>query len=174
MRLDAEAQTGPVWSVKFDRRVTRVGRWLRRSHLDELPQLLNVVVGEMSLVGPRPERPEFIEQLEKDIPSYPQRLAVRPGITGLAQISQGADGSVADVKAKTEYDRRYITSASFFGDIKIVLATIPHIFAELYQLWRQREVESNEKPVVLLRSTGESNPGSEQMELSNEYTSKSA
>ena len=124
MRSDAEAKTGPVWAPKDDPRVTNVGRFLRRTRLDEIPQFANVLKGEMSLVGPRPERPYFVELLSKEITLYKRRLVVRPGITGWAQIKQGYDTSIDDVRAKVRYDLFYIENMSFRMDIKILLMTV--------------------------------------------------
>jgi len=113
MRSDAEAQTGAVWAKKNDDRITRVGRIIRKVRIDEIPQILNVVRGEMSLIGPRPERPEFYESLEKKIPGYRTRTyGVLPGITGLAQCSLGYDTCVEDVKKKLELDLVYARSLS--------------------------------------------------------------
>lgn len=124
MRSDAEAKTGPVWAPKDDPRVTSVGRFLRKTRLDEIPQFVNVLKGEMSLVGPRPERPHFVEILSKEIPLYKRRLVVRPGITGWAQIKQGYDTSIDDVRSKVRYDLFYIENMSFRMDIKILLMTV--------------------------------------------------
>jgi len=124
MRADAEAKTGPVWAPKDDPRVTNVGRFLRKTRLDEIPQFVNVLKGEMSLVGPRPERPHFVELLAKEIPLYKRRLVVRPGITGWAQIKQGYDTSIDDVRSKVRYDLFYIENMSFRMDLKILLMTI--------------------------------------------------
>src|SRR5262249_47367345 len=93
-----ESLTGPRWSMPGDPRVTRVGWFLRVTHLDELPQLLNVLCGHMSLIGPRPERPEFVPELERELPAYRQRLLVRPGVTGLAQVQQGSDTDLDSVR----------------------------------------------------------------------------
>ncbi len=108
MRRNAEANTGPVWAAEDDSRVTLLGRFLRRTHLDELPQLLNVVRGEMSLVGPRPERPQIVGQLRGRVPDYERRLSVRPGITGLAQVRAGYDRSLRDVRRKVKLDSLYV------------------------------------------------------------------
>jgi len=108
MRQDAEARTGAVWAAKNDPRITRSGRFLRKTRLDELPQLWNVLVGDMSLVGPRPERPGIVRRLERDIPYYVERMyGLRPGITGLAQVFQGYDETVEDVRMKVAYDYSY-------------------------------------------------------------------
>lgn len=108
MRTDAEKATGPVWAQKNDPRVTRVGRWLRKTRLDEIPQLFNVISGDMSMIGPRPERPGICHRLEDAIPYYAERTyGVRPGITGLAQVYQGYDRSVEDVRSKVAFDHAY-------------------------------------------------------------------
>jgi sugar transferase (PEP-CTERM system associated) len=112
MRQDAEAATGAVWATANDTRVTPIGRFLRRSRLDELPQLLNVLVGDMSLVGPRPERPEFVQQLTTDIPFYGQRHIIRPGLTGWAQVRYTYGSSVEDALEKLQYDLFYIKNLS--------------------------------------------------------------
>jgi len=124
MIVDAEKQTGPVWSDEDDPRITSVGRWLRRFRLDELPQLWNVIKGDMSLVGPRPERPYFVEKLMGEFPFYTRRLRVRPGITGWAQIKHPYDRDITDVRQKLKYDFYYIENLSFNLDIKIILSTI--------------------------------------------------
>ncbi len=123
MRADAEKNSGPVWAPQNDNRVTKVGRFLRNTRLDEIPQFINVLDGDMSLVGPRPERPFFVEKLSKEIPLYHRRLKVRPGITGWAQIKQGYDRSIDDVRSKVRYDLFYIENMSFRMDIKIILYT---------------------------------------------------
>jgi lipopolysaccharide/colanic/teichoic acid biosynthesis glycosyltransferase len=104
----AESNSGPVWAAKNDSRVTRVGRFLRETRLDELPQFINVLRGDMSIVGPRPERPQFVNQLQKAIPFYTERLyGLRPGITGLAQVNQPYDTSIEDVRRKVAFDHAY-------------------------------------------------------------------
>ena len=123
MRVDAEARSGPVWAASDDPRVTPLGRILRRLHLDEFPQLFNVAKGEMALVGPRPERPEFVQTLARKIPSYMDRLSVRPGITGLAQINLPPDSDLESVRRKLTLDLEYIESASLSLDLRIVAAT---------------------------------------------------
>jgi sugar transferase (PEP-CTERM system associated) len=124
MRADAEAQTGAVWSVAADPRVTPVGRFLRRTRLDELPQLWNVLVGDMSLVGPRPERPEFVAELTERIPFYGQRHVVRPGVTGWAQVRHRYGSSVDDALQKLQYDLFYIKHLSLGFDFFIALETL--------------------------------------------------
>jgi exopolysaccharide biosynthesis polyprenyl glycosylphosphotransferase len=123
MVRDAEDE-GPKWAGQDDPRVTRVGRWLRRSRLDELPQVLNVLRGDMSLVGPRPERPEFVAQLECIVPVYRARLMVRPGLTGWAQINADYAASADDAALKLEYDLYYIKHRSFLFDLWILVRTI--------------------------------------------------
>ena len=123
MNLDAEARTGAVWSTSNDPRVTRLGRFLRRSHLDELPQLFNVLRGEMSLIGPRPERPEIVEVLVGLVPGYLDRLNVLPGITGLAQLNLPPDSDLYSVRRKLVLDVQYIAEASLFFDLRILACT---------------------------------------------------
>jgi sugar transferase (PEP-CTERM system associated) len=124
MRVDAEAVTGAVWAVKGDPRITPVGRIIRKLRLDELPQLFNVLKGEMSIVGPRPERPEFVRALVEQLPYYRQRLAVRPGITGWAQINYKYGDTPEDTLVKLEYDLYYIKHISFSLDAYIMLQTL--------------------------------------------------
>lgn len=123
MRVDAEKDTGAVWSVPGDKRVTPVGRVLRRLHLDELPQLWNILRGEMAFVGPRPERPEICRILAAEIPQYDRRHVVRPGLTGLAQINLPPDNGLVSVRRKHLLDLHYIESASLWMDTRIVMAT---------------------------------------------------
>jgi len=123
MVLDAERATGPTWSWNGDPRVTPVGRILRATHLDELPQLWNVLRGEMSFVGPRPERAIFVEQLERSIPGYINRLAVRPGITGLSQLRSGYDDSLRSVRRKIRYDLLYVRRGCTLLDTMIIMDT---------------------------------------------------
>jgi len=124
MYQDAEKRTGPIWSTKDDPRITRVGKFIRRVRIDELPQIWNVFKGEMSLVGPRPERPFFVEQLAKEIPYYKRRLRVRPGITGWAQVKHKYDENIEDVKTKLQFDLFYIENMSLKTDIKILFRTV--------------------------------------------------
>jgi lipopolysaccharide/colanic/teichoic acid biosynthesis glycosyltransferase len=124
MVQDAEKGTGPVWSVKGDPRITKVGKFIRKVRIDEIPQIINILRGEMSLVGPRPERPFFVEQLSKEIPLYKRRLAVRPGLTGWAQVKHKYDESIEDVKMKLKYDLFYIENMSLRMDLKIIFRTV--------------------------------------------------
>ena len=124
MGEEAEKSSGPVWANRADPRVTRVGKVLRRLRIDEVPQFINVLDGDMSLIGPRPERPFFVDQLSKEIPLYKRRLKVRPGITGWAQVKHKYDESVEDVRKKVEYDLYYIENMSLRMDFKIFLNTI--------------------------------------------------
>jgi len=117
-------KSGPVWAGKNDPRITPLGNILRKARIDEIPQLINVLDGDMSLVGPRPERPFFVEQLSREIPLYSRRLKVRPGITGWAQVKHKYDESIDDVRKKVEYDLYYIENMSLRLDIKILLNTI--------------------------------------------------
>ena len=120
---DAEAN-GPVWAAQEDDpRMTRVGRFLRRTHLDELPQILNVLKGEMSLVGPRPERPHFVEQLDLAIPRYDERLLLKPGMTGLAQVHYRYDATIAGVKKKLRFDLLYVKRMCLMLDARILAWT---------------------------------------------------
>jgi lipopolysaccharide/colanic/teichoic acid biosynthesis glycosyltransferase len=118
-----ESLTGPRWSLPGDPRITPLGRFLRASHLDELPQLVNVLRGEMSLIGPRPERPEFLPELEAACPGYRERLAVRPGVTGLAQVQLPADTSVDSVRLKLAYDLYYIRHLGPRLDLALLVCT---------------------------------------------------
>ena len=124
MNVDAESFFGPVWAEKNDVRITNLGRILRRTHIDELPQLFNVIRGEMSIIGPRPERPFFVNKLKKEIPGYEGRLATKPGITGLAQSCLRSDETIRDVQKKLRYDMLYIKRMSLTLDIKIILQTL--------------------------------------------------
>jgi lipopolysaccharide/colanic/teichoic acid biosynthesis glycosyltransferase len=125
MRTDAEARTGPVWSKgDGDPRITPVGRFMRKTRLDEIPQLWNVLRGDMSLIGPRPERPAFVEQLTRQIPFYGQRHVVKPGVTGWAQVRYTYGASVEDALEKMQYDLYYVKHMSLRFDIMIALETI--------------------------------------------------
>ena len=128
MRHDAEAVTGPVWTTHGDPRVTWLGYLLRLFHLDELPQLLNVLRGEMDLVGPRPERPEFSAVLAQQIPGYLERLAVLPGVTGLSQVNLAPDECVEGVRRKLALDLEYIETATLAMDVRMYLCTFLRMF----------------------------------------------
>lgn len=128
MFVDAEAGTGPVWARCGDPRVTPLGRFLRVSRLDELPQLINVLRGEMSIIGPRPERPEIASELAKEIPQFSKRMAVRAGITGLAQVANGYASSVSSYRRKVKFDLHYVRHCSLGLDIAIALRTVKVIF----------------------------------------------
>ena len=123
MKHNCESVSGPCWSIAGDDRVTAVGRLLRKTHLDEFPQLWNVVRGEMSLVGPRPERPEFMPQLASAIPLYRARLMVHPGVTGLAQVQLPPDTDLPSVRLKLAYDLYYVAHRSLGLDLRIIAAT---------------------------------------------------
>ncbi len=121
----AENESGPVWAQPDDPRTTRVGRFLRLYRLDELPQLINVVRGEMSLVGPRPERPVFVNKLRREIPGYDWRHSVKPGVTGFAQVSYKYARSSHETAVKVLYDLHYIRSLGFAQDLRILARTVP-------------------------------------------------
>jgi lipopolysaccharide/colanic/teichoic acid biosynthesis glycosyltransferase len=129
---NCESLTGPRWTMPGDPRVTLVGRLLRSTHLDELPQLFNVLRGEMSLIGPRPERPEFVAELEKHIPGYYQRHQVLPGITGLAQVQLPPDTDIESVRSKLHHDLHFIRHVSPWLDARVLLATMLHLFGVSY------------------------------------------
>lgn len=124
MRADAEENTGPVWAVKSDDRVTRIGKFMRKTRIDELPQLFNVLKGEMSFIGPRPERPYFVAKLQEKIPYYSQRHTVKPGLTGWAQVRYAYGASVEDSLEKLQYDLYYIKNMSIFLDAVVLFNTV--------------------------------------------------
>jgi lipopolysaccharide/colanic/teichoic acid biosynthesis glycosyltransferase len=147
MYRDSERETGPTWSRPGDPRVTPMGDFLRRSHLDELPQLVNILRGQMSLVGPRPERPELAGALERALPAYRRRLAVRPGLTGIAQVLQAPDTDLSSVDRKLSYDLYYLDRMSFWLDVRVLLGTglvclgVP--FSTIGRVLRLQAVESD-------------------------------
>ncbi len=130
MRVDAEQDTGPVWAARDDDRVTRVGKLLRRYRLDEIPQFINVLRGEMSVVGPRPERPIFVTHLREHLEHYRLRHRVPPGITGWAQVNQRPDQTLEDVRNKLDYDLEYLRRRSLAFDLRIMLRTVPVMLGE--------------------------------------------
>jgi lipopolysaccharide/colanic/teichoic acid biosynthesis glycosyltransferase len=134
---NCESLTGPRWSIPGDPRITFIGQFLRVSHLDELPQLFNVLCGEMSLIGPRPERPEFLPELETAYPCYRERLAMRPGVTGLAQVRQPADTDLESVRSKLAYDLYYIQQVSPWLDLRILICTALYAFGVPFR-WSRR------------------------------------
>ena len=154
MCRNAENATGVVWSSDTDPRVTALGRWLRCSHLDELPQFLNVLAGDMNLIGPRPERPEFVRELVVELPYYAERLRVPPGITGLAQLRFGYDQSLADVKRKALLDAEYVRTADLLLDVGILLFTIPYVAQQVARKWKADSKKADPK-----RRNDASSPG---------------
>jgi exopolysaccharide biosynthesis polyprenyl glycosylphosphotransferase len=124
MVQDAEKKSGPVWAQKRDPRITKMGRIMRATRLDELPQLMNILKGDMSFIGPRPERPFFVDTFKQQIPLYTGRLSCKPGVTGWAQVRWRYDESLEDVKEKLKYDLYYVNNHSFWLDLKIFFLTI--------------------------------------------------
>jgi lipopolysaccharide/colanic/teichoic acid biosynthesis glycosyltransferase len=150
MYVDCERATGPRWATPGDPRVTPLGRFLRRTHADELPQLINVLRGEMSLIGPRPERPEFVGQLETAIPLYRHRERVLPGVTGLAQVRLPPDTEISEVRRKLACDLYYLESRNLWLDLRIVLGTAAKVIGvptrvscHLLRLPDSAEIEAN-------------------------------
>jgi len=128
MIQDAEKKCGPVWATENDPRITKLGRFMRKTRLDEFPQFFNVLIGDMSLVGPRPERPNFVADLSTKVDNYASRLEVKPGLTGLAQVESGYDSDLDSVTRKVNLDLKYINNWSLWNDIKIMLRTIVVVF----------------------------------------------
>ncbi|HEX29243.1 hypothetical protein DRN32_01880 [Thermococci archaeon] len=124
MFKDAESKTGPIWAAQSDPRLTRVGKFLRRTKLDELPQLVNILLGQMSFVGPRPERPEFVFRFVEIMPAYDRRHEIKPGLTGLAQLRHGYDKSATSVYRKLRWDIKYMERIGLKMDIWLILKTI--------------------------------------------------
>ncbi|MBI4396797.1 MAG: sugar transferase [Elusimicrobia bacterium] len=143
MYINAEGDGRPMWCRSNDPRITRVGYVLRKTHIDEIPQLFNILAGDMSLVGPRPERPEFVARLKDVVPGYAKRLSMRPGLTGLAQIRQRADLVIDDVRRKVRYDLLYSKKMSPGTDVKILFGTLLYI---LSPLWKSRAKAPLERP----------------------------
>ena len=125
MRVDAEQMSGAVWATTNDPRVTPVGRLLRKMRIDEIPQLINVIKGDMNIVGPRPERPSIFAELRQNIQEYPLRQQARPGITGWAQINRAYDATMDDVREKVRFDLEYLERQSFIEDLRIMVRTLP-------------------------------------------------
>jgi lipopolysaccharide/colanic/teichoic acid biosynthesis glycosyltransferase len=149
MTHNCEKNTGATWAKVNDPRITRIGGILRKLHIDELPQLINVLRGEMSIVGPRPERPEFIPKLEQAVPHYCDRLLVRPGVTGLAQVQLPADTDLASVRRKLAYDLYYIRHISLWLDLRLIGCTVVHcvgvpfhVLCRWFKMPRRDEVEN--------------------------------
>jgi lipopolysaccharide/colanic/teichoic acid biosynthesis glycosyltransferase len=137
MTHECEKASGPQWSQRHDPRVTPLGRILRRTHIDELPQVWNVLCGDMALIGPRPERPEFIPKLECAIPHYRHRLLVRPGASGLAQVQLPPDVDLASVRRKLAYDLYYIRHMNPWMDVRLTLCTAVHMLGVPFHLLRR-------------------------------------
>jgi lipopolysaccharide/colanic/teichoic acid biosynthesis glycosyltransferase len=137
MAHKCESQTGARWSLPGDPRVTSLGRMLRKTHLDELPQLWNVLGGDMSLVGPRPERPEFVPQLEQAVPHYRARLLMKPGVTGLAQVQLPPDTNLASVRLKLAYDLYYVQHADVWLDFRLLASTAFKMYAVPFRVIRR-------------------------------------
>jgi exopolysaccharide biosynthesis polyprenyl glycosylphosphotransferase len=128
MKVDAEKSTGPVWARQNDNRLIPCGKFMRRAHLDEIPQFVNVIKGDMSIIGPRPERPVFVEKFKLEISDYSKRLDVKPGITGLAQVWHHYDDTIDDVRKKIKYDILYIKRMCFWTDVLILARTVRVVF----------------------------------------------
>ena len=168
MVVDAEKSTGAVWASQNDSRVTFVGKILRKFHLDELPQLINVFRGDMALVGPRPERDEFIQILSREIDGYDYRMSVQPGVTGFAQLNLPPDSEVDDVKRKISLDFEYIENASFWFDFVLLLGTAGRFFKflgtiHLKALGIYRQVEDSPWAVCVGAAAGTSQDRSMQL-----------
>jgi lipopolysaccharide/colanic/teichoic acid biosynthesis glycosyltransferase len=136
MHPEAESHSGPVWAQKDDARVTRAGRLLRKLYLDETPQLFNILKGDMSFVGPRPERPFFYPQCEEVAPGFSSRIRVQPGLTGLAQVSQSHNPSTEAVRRKFHYDLMYMQRQSFVYDLRILFRTGGLLWQEFKEIWQ--------------------------------------
>jgi len=146
MIQNAEALTGPIWAEENDPRVTPVGRVLRNTHIDELPQLINVLLGQLSLIGPRPERPELVKDLDSDIPHYSQRLNIRPGVTGLAQLRLPADSDTETVRNKLQVDLYYVRHMAPWLDFRILCFTGCHMVAMVARsIWSLIDLPDQEK-----------------------------
>jgi lipopolysaccharide/colanic/teichoic acid biosynthesis glycosyltransferase len=131
MYIDAESRSGAVWATKADPRITPLGRFMRKCRIDELPQFINVLLGDMNIVGPRPERPSIFQRLRSDIPDYPIRQRAKPGITGWAQINQCPDLCLDDVRRKVHYDIEYLQRQGLIEDVMIMAKTVPVVLFKL-------------------------------------------
>jgi lipopolysaccharide/colanic/teichoic acid biosynthesis glycosyltransferase len=158
MLHECEGTAGAVWAVQDDPRVTPVGRFLRETHLDEIPQLWNVLRGEMSLIGPRPERPEIATELEKILPAYRQRLEVRPGMTGLAQLRLPADSDENGVRRKLSHDLYYIRQRGFLLDLQLTISTLPYLVARFSKLLSELLIRSHGQRADRQRKQGARRP----------------
>jgi lipopolysaccharide/colanic/teichoic acid biosynthesis glycosyltransferase len=139
MTVDAESAKGAKWTARHDARITLIGKIMRPLHIDELPQILNVLRGEMTVIGPRPERPEFVEKLSAEIPGYSYRTLVLPGLTGYAQLNLPADTGLGDVRHKLVLDLEYIEQASFLFDLRLLLGTACMVFPKrFFGTWPNR------------------------------------
>jgi lipopolysaccharide/colanic/teichoic acid biosynthesis glycosyltransferase len=150
MAHDCERDSGIVWSTPGDPRVTSVGRWLRDTHLDELPQLFNIISGSMTLIGPRPERPEIVPHLQRRYPTYRKRLQVKPGLTGLAQMRLPADTELAAVRMKLAHDFYYVDHVSLLMDLRIAISTGMYFLAEVSRIWSRLAVRSEGEAISRL------------------------
>jgi len=158
MRVDAESETGPVWATENDPRATRIGRWLRKFRVDEIPQLFNVLRGDMSLVGPRPEREIFIRKLSEKIPFYAERLLVPPGISGWAQVMYPYAASIEESRRKLQFDLYYIKHMSFFLDMYILLKTFKTILFGRERLRVAKRAEPKPRQTAVKTETLPFNP----------------
>jgi len=153
MAHNCERSSGIVWSQPGDPRVTKVGRWLRDTHLDELPQLFNIISGSMTLIGPRPERPEIVPRLQTRYPTYRKRLLIKPGLTGLAQMRLPPDTEVAAVRMKLAHDFYYVDHISPLLDLRIAISTGMYFLAEVSRIWSRLAVRSEGVAVERLLET---------------------
>ena len=138
MHVNAEGNTGPVWAKPVDHRVTKLGRYMRKLYIDEIPQFINILKGDMSFIGPRPERPFFVDTFKKQIQDYTCRLLVKPGLTGLAQVQHKYDESMDDVQKKLKYDIFYIKKMCLILDFKILLWTVGKVILATKSLFIQK------------------------------------
>ena len=154
MHVDAEDETGPVWATSEDKRVTAFGYYMRRLHLDEIPQFINIFKGDMSFIGPRPERPFFVDTFKRQVRNYTHRLSVKPGLTGLAQVRYKYDESIDDVKKKLSYDLLYIKKMCLSLDCKILFWTMGKLALRLLGLveTQRKDPGIGKKIALILRA----------------------